>query len=90
MAGKKNKKKSKQSSQVPSEPIQVNSQVLTQLTTEFQDYLKYFQQQVSQMPLTTNLINQLKEIEVPMKFKINSEDLEVKVEDLKNIEVKPN
>ena len=37
--------------------------------------------------MTSNMLDTMREVEVPTKFKINSEDLEVKSEDLKNLEI---
>ncbi len=47
------------------------------------DYIKFFQNQVSTLPMNVNMSEILKELEVPLKFKINSEDLEVKTEEFK-------
>eukprot|EP00347_Sterkiella_histriomuscorum_P020273 403338433 len=89
---KKNKQKKKQSSQVQGgstiqDPLQLNSQMLADLTNDFQDYLKSYSQQISNLPMTTAMLESFRELEVPLKFKINSEDLEVKEDEFKQLEI---
>ena len=69
------------------ESLQFNNQIINQLCTEFQDFLKTYTQSVSSLQPSTSLLDQLKEQEVPQKFKIGTEDLEVRCEEFKTLEI---